>query len=383
MSSTRALPGAIVVGAVAVASMFAAAPASAATLPPGQKITVVDSWDYQFYNVNPVSALSTPVGTPDPTYTFVTGVDVDDTGLGYAIATDLYVPSLDALVEIADPYSSFVGAYVDGGYIYTSDANTGTLAKEKPVIIELGPGVEDDQWADECSAIDVTVGVILAVCYKYEWIEEDVPEIGLVDDDAAALILDGYWEPTAYIGSVDVSGAEAILTPLTTLEGKDFKYLSAIAKHPTSGVVYGFSLAKFGTFAGSWIVNLNDTNPTELDDDLDYAVDGADFDRSGQLWLSVSYLNSDDLTLAAVNPSPFQMLATYDFTDDEVDVIQPFGSEDPYFIGNPQSITIWGALAATGSTMSIAPAIAASGILLLGALMAAGTMVLRRRSADV
>jgi hypothetical protein len=40
-------------------------------------------------------------------------------------------------------------------------------------------------------------------------------------------------------------------------------------------------------------------------------------------------------------------------------------------------------LANTGSTMSIAPAIAASGVLLLGAILAAGTMVLRRRSADV
>ena len=63
MKSSRMLTGALVVGSVAVASMFAAAPASAATLPLGQKITVVDKYDLQYYNVNPADAVATPVGT--------------------------------------------------------------------------------------------------------------------------------------------------------------------------------------------------------------------------------------------------------------------------------------------------------------------------------
>ncbi len=42
MKPSRVLTGALIVGAVAVASMFAAAPASAATLPAGAKITVID-----------------------------------------------------------------------------------------------------------------------------------------------------------------------------------------------------------------------------------------------------------------------------------------------------------------------------------------------------
>jgi hypothetical protein len=48
-----------------------------------------------------------------------------------------------------------------------------------------------------------------------------------------------------------------------------------------------------------------------------------------------------------------------------------------------RAITVWGVLAATGATMSIAPAVAASGILLAGAILAAGAMVLRRRNAEV
>src|ERR1044071_2680318 len=97
MNSSRVLTGALIVGAVAVASMFAAAPASAATLPTGQKITVIDQWTDQFYNVNPANAESAPFGTAVALAPEIEAVDVDDAGLGYAIGT-----AYDYAEEIGD-----------------------------------------------------------------------------------------------------------------------------------------------------------------------------------------------------------------------------------------------------------------------------------------
>ncbi len=75
-------------------------------------------------------------------------------------------------------------------------------------------------------------------------------------------------------------------------------------------------------------------------------------------------------------------LATFDFVTNQPVVVASFSSADPLRHHHPAAITVWGVLAATGSTMTIAPAIAASGILLLGALLAAGAIALRRRNAD-
>ena len=362
MKSTRALPGAIVVGAVAVASMFAAAPASAATLPPGQKITVIDSVDDQFYNVNPADALGTPVGTPDGIDQLVTGTDVDDSGTGYAVATQEFWPE-DA-VEVDLPWSQALRSYVEGGYIYRADANTGKLTDGKPVLIATD--VPED-WADECSAIDFSKGGIIAVCYTYSWFEtEDSEEVELA----------GYWDMTAYIGTVDVSDPDhAVLTPLATLVGDGFRYFAAIAKNPIDGQLIGFDYwyneAYYITFDGEF--------PEYIDDLDEFVVWGADYDRGGQLWLSVAPAVD---TSRIADFESFFSLATFNFATAQPDEVAPFGSNDPYEVQWPQSITIWGVLAATGSTGSLVPALAASGILLLGALLAAGTMVLRRRSAD-
>src|SRR4051812_47924639 len=157
MKQIRALPGAILVVVVAVASVFAAAPASAATLPAGQKITVIDSWDDQFYTVNPADALASPTGTPAPIDQVVTGVDVDDNGSGYAVATQTYSGG-GAIVEVYLPFSRALDGYVDGGYVYRADANTGKLTDGKPVLIAADSPEDHDEWADECSAIDYSKG---------------------------------------------------------------------------------------------------------------------------------------------------------------------------------------------------------------------------------
>ena len=347
MKSSRALTGAIVVGAVAVASMFAAAPASAATLPPGQKITVIEQNSDQFSNVNPANAFATPVGTVEALIEeYVSGVDVDDAGLGYATAT-----AQELIVDDDFPYT--VPA---GGWIYKADANSGKLSDGKEVVIDL-PG-EDDPYATECSAIDYSKGVITASCTV--WFEQG---------------------GDTYIGTVDP--ATGVLTPLTTLGGEGFLYIAALAISPTTGTIYGFTGYQFGAYT----ITLDDAEPTFIEYTND-AVVGADFDRSGQLWLSVDTTEPPRL-LAAKGGPQFQAttsvygLSTWDIAASADTLISTYTTTDPYDVDVVEAITVWGVLAATGSTASpVAPAIAASLILLGGAILAAGTMVLRRRNAE-
>ena len=347
MKSSRVLTGALIVGAVAISSMFAAAPASAATLPAGAKITVVDSLDDQFYNVSPATADSAPVGTPAPIAQEVEGIDVDDAGLGYAVAT--------LFVDIEEPEEFGPFYYPSEGWIYKADANTGKLTDGKPVVIDTG---EIDTVANECSAIDYSKGVILAVCYSY-----------------AEILSSG----TTWIGTIDfTTSPSATLTPLTSFSGEGFLHFSSIATNPVNGEIWGFDNT-FLYAPGVWQITLDDEYPVFVEYTYNFEVLGADFDRGGQLWLSVYQFVIPTL-LANVS---ILDLATFDFATNQPVVVDSFSSADPYEITYPASITVWGVLAATGSSVSMAPAIAASGILLLGALLAAGTMALRRRSADV
>lgn len=365
MKSSRMLTGALIAGAVAVASMFAAAPASAATLPLGQKITVVDKYDLQYYDVNPADAVASPVGTGTSTDNWITGVDVDDAGLGYATTTfyynggvDLEAAPEDELEDEPAPTSLVPFGYIpDGGYIGKADANTGTVTDEKLVQIDL-PG-EDDPYAIECSAIDYSKGVIIAVCYTGGRSEYGAMYIGTVN----------------YASHPDV----AVLTPAFTSPAEEgFLRFSAIAVNPVTGVIYGFTDDDID--ARAFTITLDGAAPVEISDLTDHFVWGADFDRGGQLWLSVSDLPEPASRAANV---AILSLATFDFTSGQPVVVDLFSSADPYEITQPEAITVWGALAATGSTVSsTAPAIAASGILLLGALLAAGAMAMRRRNAD-
>ncbi len=365
MKPSRALPSAIVVAALAVASMFAAAPAAAASLPAGAKITTIEQLTDQFYTVNPISAASTPVGDPGsliPEY--VTGVDVDDTGHGYATATavldeeDFTAADVESNPELA----LFPGFGIpDGGYIYKADANTGDLTGGK--IVEIGIS-EIRVYADECSAVDYTGGKILAAC--------------MVHDDQEP------FESTTYIGYIDYDyeADEAYLTAETVLEGEGFLPIQALAVSPIDGTIWAFD----GYWYDSFTVTLGEDELTEVDD-TNWAVLGADFDRSGQLWLSVDTFEPPAFAAAkggpqfAVSTSSYG-LSLFDLTTHADNLVSTYTTDDLHSVDIVEAITVWGVLAATGSTMSIAPAIAASGILLLGALMAAGTMVIRRRNAD-
>jgi hypothetical protein len=354
MKSSRTLTGALVIGAVAVASMFAAAPAAAATLPPGQKITVVDTNSWQFSNASPVDAALTPIGLPETLgeNEYVEATDVNDEGKGYALTTTwLWTEAPEEPDDCEEnpqqegcaPF--FPVQYPAGATLYTADANTGKLAGGVPVTIVTGPLDEPILAdADSCFALDYTAGKILASCNIYD------------DEDGSS----------AWIGYIDP--ATGVLTPETLLFGEAFVEFQAIAVSTLNGDIWGF--AGFDAF----LISL-DNEEADYVGDVEMTIWAADFDRSGQLWVS-AYLpeapasrvieeGEEGLAILNLDTGFFDFNAAY---------------SDPAAVIN--SLTVWGVLAATGSTMTIAPAVAASGVLLLGAMLAAGTMVLRRRSAD-
>lgn len=337
MFASRALTGAIAIGAAAAMSIAIAAPASAATLPAGQVITVIDSFGWQNYQAAPDTAALTPVGNQEDNVSdFITGVDVDQDGYGYAVAA----------------YSE------GGGYLYKADANAGTLADDE-VEIDLNFGdVEVD--ADSCSAIDYTDGVIYAACY-----------------------LDAEDFEATYVGTVDPT--TGLLTPVVELAGEDYLNITSIAVDPITGQLYGFS-TEFGieTVSAIWI--LSEDDGASFVSELDRPAYGADFDRDGQLWVTTNVFEG-----SSEFPDIYSALATVSLTDGSNPFLEKFTTDGVEYEDPIQPITVWGTvaaeeappvLAATGSTMAPAAAVIAAGVLLFGALLAAGTAIARRRSLE-
>ena len=332
MRTSRSLGLIAGTAAIALATLTVAAPASAATLPPGQKITIVEVEDIptpgegQFFGVNPADAASTPVGTGSGEY--LTGLEVNDDGIGFAIGVfdhegDIgYVPTL-----------------------WDADANTGTISNPKPLHFALG------DYPDSCEGIDLnpTTGELLIACEQY-----DVPELGDVST----------------VSSVNKSTGQ--LSAVVLLDGDDFQLFNAIALNPVTGVLWGFGPRELDA---SFIIDRSAQTAT-LEGQMDNNVYGADFDRNGQLFLaSQLFQEGDDVefpSLAVTDPS------TDDFTSNEwfVDT-----SDDTTLIF-VEALTVWGALAATGSTPGeLAPIAIGSALLLLaGAAFIATSRVTRRRA---
>lgn len=331
MRKSPALAASLVVGAVAVASVFAAAPASAATLPAGQKITVIDSNFWQFFEANPADAALTAVGTAGAANLFVSGVDVDDTGHGYAVATDFSEGPV-------------------AGYVLTADATTGTLSNAVPVTLNFG---DVFPAADECTAIDYTGGALIAACQIYS------------DFDAT------------YVGTLDPTSG--VLTPFIELNGGEdfpFLYITAIATDPTTGTLYGYSWDFPSSSGVQWVLgdDLLTGGP-----DIFNPVWGADFDRDGQLWIT-----TDEPEDGNENPEFIPSLATQDLVSGANPFLAFFNLGGVTLSGEDviQPITVWGALAPTGAVQSPAGAVGAGALLLFGAIMAAGAMAIRRRSVE-
>jgi hypothetical protein len=335
MSARRALSGAIALGAALAMSIAVAAPANAATLPEGQVISVLDSEGWQYYDASAADASLTPVGDEVADISdYITGVDVDQYGYGYAVAD-----------------------YSEGGsYLYQADANLGTLDNDIEIQFDYGDVQED---TDGCSAIDYTGGVIYAACY-----------------------LDAENFEATYIGPVDPE--TGLLTPVIELSGEDYLNILAIAVDPITGQLYGFSTDFGGVFTTElWL--LSEDDGASFVTEVERVVFGADFDRDGQLWVT-SWVFEGPTEF----PDIYPVLATVDTTTGATPFFEKFTVDGTDYEGEIQPITVWGlpaveappVLAATGSTVAPSVAVIAAGVLLFGAVLAAGTAIARRRSVE-
>ncbi|HWH96798.1 MAG TPA: hypothetical protein VNS80_00385 [Pseudolysinimonas sp.] len=234
--------------AIAFATLVIASPAAAATLPDGQKITIVETIDGndppsgQFFDVNPADAASTPVGTAPDEY--ITGLEVNDDGIGAAIG------QLDSTSTI-----------------WTADANTGMLSDPHPIT------TAGDVDLDDCGGIDLVNGTFIISCV----------EGGNI---------------ASHVGAVNP--ADGVFTSFLKLEGDDFVEFDALANDEKTAQLWGFS----GDTDFSYTIDLEHdivTPVAEMDDE----VFAADFDRDGVLWVSSQVFRGELFVpaLAIANPA--------------------------------------------------------------------------------
>jgi hypothetical protein len=304
--------------AIALASLLVASPASAAVLPTGQRITIIDDEFGQYYNVSPANAATTPVGAATAV-TPILALDVNDAGIGWAIGP---VPD--------EPFWSA---------LYPADANTGTLGAPVPVHVGASP-------AFLCNGIDLqSNGTVVLAC-------------GIDPNDGVV---------TQVIGVVNTTTGE--LTPSVLVESDEFEY-SAIAQDPVTGVLWAFTEA--GGPGKSYTVNLAAGTATYVAD-LNNFVFGADFDRSGQLFVSTLAIQGDfSPMLGTANPNTgaVTQVSVYSFVD---------GPDDDRQVG---ALTVWGALAATGSSgTDLLPVGLGSALLVLAGAAFIATSRIQRRTA--
>lgn len=362
MPKSRMLVGALATGALVLASLFAAAPANAATLPEGQKISVLtdENWG-QFYDVNHNTGALTAVGEGDATEGDIfTGVDVNDDGVGYAITTSYTTPppDPDCTPDPQDPDCTLFQPDVPtGAYLYDANAKTGDLEFLDTIRFFFAPDVFS--YMDECTGIDYSGGELYLACSEYD--DETEGELDLL---------------ATYIGVWDFDLEAAI--PLIELDGHDAEQgdfdavpLTAIAVDPISGELYGFGIDCDGGCLYP-IYTLSEDEGATFVANAEQQIYGADFDSSGQLWGTTqmpqappNLIPDGDGGLVTVNLTNGVFTSATAWVPQKMAVIQP--------------ITVWGKiLPATGPADSPAPLIAI-GLLLLGGTILAGVTVLRRR----
>ena len=135
----RTIAGLIAGTAIVIASMFGAAPASAATLPAGQQINTVEVFSAQMFKVSPTDASRTTVGAGTGVQRVV-GMDVDDSGKGWAIQNNVPDDGADSCV------------------LFKADAVAGTLLDG--LTLSIG---DDDNLV--CGGLDLTGGVLRIVTF--------------------------------------------------------------------------------------------------------------------------------------------------------------------------------------------------------------------------
>lgn len=345
MRTSRVLTGTLTVGAFTIAAIFAASPASAATLPDGQQITLIDYYESnaQFLDANPADAALTAIAEPEPfDFAELSAVDVDDDGLGFALANFDGDPGVASL--------------------YTADANTGTLTSPRQVMLNFG---DVQVEAEFCTTLDYTAGVLMGICGdEFEGVE------------------------IAYWGVINPAAAtgEAWLSPLYQFDGPEYQPFESMAVDPTTGIAYAIASPD-----GSGLFALSEDEGATLVAELEKPAFGFDFDRDGQAWVT-TYTDVLEGEFLVSRPA----LATLDLVDGSNPFIEAMNI-DGDLLGEPwiQPITVWGsagqvpvpgvepkALAATGAEAPILPFVGGAALLLAGAILAA-TTVLRRRQSGV
>jgi hypothetical protein len=330
MRSSRALGVLAGTAAIALSVLTMAAPASAATLPSGQRITIIDALDDSgpgegpFFTADPTDAAATPVGTGSGAYTY--GLDVNDQGLGYAI-----------------------GIFPDIN-LWKADANTGTVSDLVAPHFATAP----DPY--KCRGVDLnpTTGEVLVSCVQF------TNETGNV----------------VTIDSVDP--ATGLLTPLVTIPSNTLTF-DDLALNPVTGVLWAFGSDTAGP--SSYIVDRVLHTATAVAT-LDDGVNAADFDRDGQLFLTTvtDTGNGFDPSLVVADPSVGA------FTS-----IGPFVNiSNNLALTEVSSLSVWGAapapapapeLAATGSSLATPVAIGSALLLLVGGAFIVTARLRSRRDA--
>lgn len=280
MSAARVLAaGAAAVGLVALGL---ATPASAATLPPGQRITIVEDAGEigdagTFYDVDPMDAAVTPVA--DPTDQHVYAIELGDDGMGAAIG----------MIEGAPT-------------IWIADGVAGTLASPQPILLfgETSP--------DVCQGLDLINTTFIASC---------------VLDDEGVL--------SSHIGFVDPETGGFI--PFITLSDEDYLQFDAIATDTVTAQLWGF--AHVAGVSTSFLIDLESDVVTEVAE-MDNDVYGADFDRDGQLFVSTEIPLGQEFefpALAVANPFTGAYVFSEPYVRTDTDTVLIF----------VEAISVWGA----------------------------------------
>ncbi len=312
------------VSAIALASLLVASPASAATLPSGQVITVVNSTELeagigfqQMFEPSPATAIASTTGAAQPA-PIVMAIDVNDDGIGYALS----------YLVLNEPVT-FVPS------IFNANANTGQLSGGVPIV----PAPLLDITINDCRGLDLQPsGEVLTACTFVN-----------ADNNLVA----------SYIGVVDpVTG---FFTPFVTNGG--------VQQNPN---VFWAALAYNAVTGELWAFGSNDGDVNYLVDRAAGALGpriesepiyGADFDRDGQLFVM----------------SIRELLATADPAAGTIAPIDVVTSSEGIEMELVESITVWGnALPATGPAEILPLGLGTAMLFLAGAAFIATSRIKRR-----
>lgn len=333
MSGSKALATAALTGALAVGSMFAAAPASAAVLPADQQITTIDGFSEQFSVTSTTTGQLTDTGTPAGIVSgLVRGVDVDDSGQGYAVSSD----------------TGFVA-----GRIWVADAAAGTLSGGVQVYVENG---EIDIPMENCTGVDVTDDAVWVACTRDTNVVQQANYIGMVDPVSGELTLE--WQF------------------VTLRDGYSFVQVLAIAISPIDGTFWMFDI-ETGTNVpqafGAW--TLVEGEDPQYEFDPPQVVLSADFDRNGALWFAG--FGADGW-----------MVASMDLTDGSTETSATPNRDGVPDGGQREPLTVWDAPPVPPASLLPATGASAEGPVVIAALVVLAGLVAvdvtrRRRRAEM